>query len=203
MTCLSCLSCDDGCDESLWLLDPATRTEALERIAQGQQALIGDSSHDPAQARGLAEALGIALATEQAGNAALARAQVPKTGGLLGTELANITFGVPERAAAKDAVNRLLEADVYLASIRIQALRDPALAVARWLDQRPGGGAAVFAAEQAALDRTIAVNQAAFDADTAAILSRARLLAPVTLGALVLVATLSVGGLWLRLREYR
>ena len=190
-------------DTSLWLLDPGIRAEAQGRIAEAEQALIGDVSHDPAQARALVGALQSALATERSGDPARAVSEVPKTGGLLGTELANITFGVPERTAATEAVTRLLDADAGLRAVQTQAMRDRIAAVARWLDERPGGGAAAFAAEQAALDQTIAVNQSEFDRDTTAVLSDAGLIAPVTLGALVLVTLLSVGGLWLRLREYR
>ncbi len=190
-------------DMSLWLLDAEVRTEAQGRIAQAEQALIGDASHNPAQARALVGALRSALTTEQSGDAGRAATQVPKTGGLLGAELANITFGVPERTAASDAVYRLLDADAEVGAVQGEAVRDRAGAVARWLDERPGGGAAIFAAEQAALDQTIAVNQSAFERDTAAVLSSAGLLAPVTLAALVLVALLSLAGVWLRLREYR
>jgi hypothetical protein len=190
-------------DMSLWLLDPTVRAEAQGRIAEAEQALIGDAAHDPNRARVLVGALQLALSTEQSGDAGRALSQVPKTGGLLGTELANITYGVPERTAATDAVGRLLDADTGLRAVQAQAVRDRTVAVGHWLDDRPGGGVALFAAEQAALDQTIAINQTEFDHDTSAVLSAARLLAPVTLGALVLVALLSVGGVWLRLREYR
>ena len=189
-------------DMSLWLLDPTVRAEAQGRIAEAEQSLIGDASHDPNQARMLVGALQSALRIERGGDAAGAMSQVPKTGGLLGAELANVTFGVPERAAATDAVVRLLEADAELRTVQALAVRDRTGAVARWLDER-SGSAAVFAAEQAALDRTTAVNQAAFEQDTAAVLSGARLIAPLTLGALALAALLSVVGVWLRLREYR
>ena len=190
-------------DMSLWLLDPTVRVEAQERIAEAEQALIGDASRDPAQARAMVAGLQSALATEQSGDAARAISEVPKAGGLLGTELANITFGVQERTAATDAVTRLFDADAEVRAVQTQAIRDHSGAVARWLDERPGGSAADFAAEQAALDQTIEVNQSVFERDTAAVLSDAGLIAPVTLGTLVLVALLSVGGVWLRLREYR
>ncbi len=190
-------------DASLWLLDPAAQAEAQQRIAQSEQALLGDAGRDPAAARALTGALRTALSSEQSGNATRALTQVPKTGGLLGTELANITFGLPEREAATAAAGRVLDAGDVVRSVQAQALRDRPGAIARWLDERPGGAAPVFAAAQAALDRTIAVNQAEFDADTTAVLRSAALLAPVTLAALALTVLLSLGGVWLRLREYR
>ncbi len=186
-------------DMSLWLLDPSVRAEAQQRIAAAEQSLIGEASHDPAAQRALTAALPAALAAEQAGDPGRARAQVPATGGLLGTELANVTFGVPEREAAAAAVTGLFAADALVRSVQAQAAQDRALAVARWL----GAGAGAFAAEQAALDRCIAVNQAAFDESTAAALSQAGLIAPLTIGALAVTVLLALGGLWLRLREYR
>ena len=198
---------DIRAETSLWLLDPRVRPEAAARVEQAEQALLGAASRDPAQAGSLTRGLAAASASEQAGDAARALTQVPKTGGLLGAELANVTFGVPERSAASDAVSRLLAAESLVGSVQAQAQvpggQDTAAAVARWLDTRPGGGSFAFAALQAALDRTIAVNQSEFDRDTAAMLSEARLIAPVTVAALLLAVLLSGAGLWLRLREYR
>ena len=190
-------------DASLWLLDPAVRAEAQARIAQSEQSLIGDASHDPAQARALATGMQAADVAEREGDAARALTLVPKTGGLLGTELANITFGPPERDAATYAVDRLFAANAFVSQTMDGAQRNQPGAAAAWLDARPGGGAALFAAVQSALDRTIAVNQSEFDRDTTRILSSAALIAPVSLTALVLAVALSLGGLWLRLREYR
>jgi hypothetical protein len=190
-------------DASLWLLDPTVRAEAQGRIAEAGQVLLGGASADPIQARDLVDGMQSALAMEQRGNAKQALALVPKTGGLLGTELGNITFGVPERDAATAAVERLLAAQEVVRAVEAQALGARAAAIAHWLDGKPGGGVATFAAVQAALDRTIAVNQAEFDRDTTNMLSAAGLMAPVTLGALGLIVLLSVVGLWPRLREYR
>ncbi len=189
-------------DMSLWLLDPTIRAEAAARIGQSEQALIGAASTDTPTARALAAGMQAAMQTEQQGDAARALTQVPKTGGLLGAELSNVTFGVPEREAATAAVNHLLEAVAYVQAIQAQAVRDRAGAATNWLREAPGGGVPVFAAEQDALDRTIAVNQSEFDRDTTEILASAALIAPATLAALALVALLSAGGLWLRLREY-
>ncbi len=190
-------------DGSLWLLDPSVRMEAGARIDQSEQELIGQASTDGATARALADGMQAAMQTEQQGDAARALTQVPKTGGLLGTELANVTFGVPEREAATAAVNQLLAAAAYVRTNQAQALRDRAGAVADWLREAPGGGVPVFAAVQDALDRTIAVNQSEFDRDTMDILAGSARIAPVTLAALAVVVLLSAGGLWLRLREYR
>ena len=190
-------------DTSLWLMDPAVRTDAQARIAAGEQALIGDASHEPVVARALLGGLDAAQMAERSGFAARALDMVPKTGGLLGAELANVTFGARERDAATRSIAHLLDADDFVRLVQAQATRAPTAAVARWLSERPGGGVPTFAAVQSALDDTIAVNQSEFDRDTASILTSARLIAPVTAAGLAMVVLLSLAGLWLRLREYR
>ena len=190
-------------DMSLWLLDPAVRADAETRIAQSQQALLGPAATNATTARTLTTGLLAALQSEQEGNAARALTQVPQTAGLLGTELANITFGSPEREAATAAVTRLLTADAAVRATQANATQDRTAAVARWTDERVGGDVPLFTSVQNALDRTIAVNQAEFDRDTTAVASTAGMVAPVILGALVLTVLLALGGVWLRLREYR
>lgn len=190
-------------DTSLWLLDPAARRESEARIAQSQQALLGPVTQDPRQAEALANTLFAAVQTEKNGEAARAAAQTPKVPGLLGTELANVTYGNAEREPATAASVLLLHTGDFLGALFNQAKQDRQAATARWTSERQGGGALLFAAIQTALDRTIAVNQTEFDRGTAAILASTRLLAPVTLAALALTVMLSLGGLWLRLREYR
>jgi len=141
---------------------------------------------------------------ERVGSAGQARGLTPHPGGLLGTELENITFGAPERDAATDSVARLAGAEqVILAVTEEEQRHNHAAATGRWLGEGPDGGAGAFLALQAALDRTIAVNQAEFDRRVARSLHTAALIPWVAGAALLAAALLSMGGLWLRLREYR
>ena len=189
---------------SLWLLDPAARADAQARIDAATHALIGTDLTRPDQRRPLLEGLGRALALERDGSPSRAIAEAPHPGGLLGTELDNVTFGVAEREAATQSVALLADAEALLRAVQTQELRpDHPAAVRLWLDEDGPGGAAVFLALQAALDRTIAVNQAQFDLRITVALGRAWLIPIVICAALVATALLSAGGLWLRLREYR
>jgi len=190
-------------DMSLWLLDPSVRTQAQARMDASAHALIGVDLGQPEQLRPLREALGRSLALERSGSATNAMSETPHPGGLLGRELDNITFGVAEWEAAIDSVARLVDAAGLVRAMQAQEGRDHTLTVGRWLSERPDGGGGAFGALQAALDRTIAVNQAEFDRRVTSALGTAGLIPVVTSGALALVALLSIGGLWLRLREYR
>lgn len=180
---------------SLWLLDPAAQPTAQAAMDDAATALVAAPGQLTTQRPRLLQALTL----EQQGNAADARGATPALGGLLGAELANITFGVPEREAATLSVVRL---DQALAEIRaVQALdgRQPVFAVTRWLT----GSAAIFAGLQQALDKAIAVNQGEFDRRAGAALMAATTL-PWAVALLVLaIIPLNLGGLWLRLREYR
>jgi hypothetical protein len=192
-------------DMSLWLLDPAARPAAQARMDAAAHALIGTDLAVPEQTRPLFAALQHALALEQDGDVAGALAAAPHPGGLLGTELDNVTYGVPERDAATQSVARLAEAEGIVRTVQTQEQQRQgrSLAVSHWLDDRPGGGAAAFAAVQAALDRTLKVNQDEFDRHVASALGNVALIPFVAGGAMALTALLAVAGLWLRLREYR
>jgi hypothetical protein len=197
-------------DLSLWLLDAAARPAAAERIAAALHALIATDIARPEQTRPLLKTLQDLLVMEQHGEAAAAMAATPHVGGFLGAELENVTFGVPEREGATQSIARLIDAMGVARAIQRQALagehgtgNGQFAAVARWLDETGGGGRAAFDAEQAALDRTIAVNQGEFDRDVTAALATAAVIPFVTCGALALAALLAVAGLWPRLREYR
>ena len=193
-------------DMSLWLLDPAARPAAQARIDAAAHALIGTDLASPAQTQPLLAALQWALTLERSRLPAKALAEAPHPGGLLGAELANVTFGVPEREAATQSVARLVDAMAVARAVRAQEQdqrQSHFWAVHKWLDERPGGGGGAFAAVQEALDRTIAVNQGAFDSHVASALRTVALMPFVACAALALTALLAVAGLWLRLREYR
>ena len=191
-------------DGSMWLLDPTTRGEAQARLDADMRELAGTDIDRPDQVRALVLALDGAAALERAGDMARARAATPQVGGLLGAELGNITFGSRERDAVTQAVAALAAAEAALRDAQAwEAAGDHLVTAWRWLSTAPDGGGAAFAAVQDALDRTIAANQDAFDRHISAALANARAMPFIGCGVLALVAMLSVGGLWLRLREYR
>ncbi len=162
---------------SLWLLDKLAREEAQADMNQAALALTG---------------------------APMARIDTSaRIGGLLGQELGNITFGEAEREAAIASVARLADAAAAIRAAQALEPRDHTSAVATWLSARPGGGAAAFAGLQSALDRTIGVNQDAFDRRVTTALHGAGLMPWVSSVALAVVALFSTAGLWRRLRDYR
>lgn len=199
-----------------WTADAGLSTRIDAQVAhytgQGEasvHALVGTDLGDDGRLRELRGQMAQALSAERAGQAGQALAAAPHLGGLLGTELDNVTFGMAERQAATDSFDRLLDARALMRAVQAQAAqeeqrsRSHATAAQRWLSASPGGGAAVFETLQGALDRTIGVNQSEFDRRVGSALGTARLMPFVTVGALVLTVLLATGGLWQRLREYR
>ena len=162
---------------SLWLLDPLAKPEAQADMDIAAQALVG---------------------------VPVAQIGIKRDyGGLLGQELGNITFGEAEKEAAVASVVTLTDAAGTIRTAQAREPQDHTGAVAAWLATGSGGGAAAFAALQRALDRTIAVNQDAFDRRVTSALDRTRLMPWVSSVALAVVALLSASGLWRRLREFR
>jgi hypothetical protein len=193
-------------DMSLWLLDPGARADRRIRMEAAVKALVGGDINlaKPASTYPILAALQEALTLEENGQPKRALAAAPQLGGLLGAELGNVTYGVAERSAATDSVERLIDAETVARWVQGQeASQDHSGAIRRWLEDGPHGGSVAFAKVQEAIDRTIAVNQTEFDRHVAAALARAALIPFVTVGAMALAALLAVAGLWLRLREYR
>ena len=196
-------------DMSMWLLDPAARAASQARMEASERALVATDLGDERRLRELQGQMAQALSAERAGQAGQARAAAPHLGGLLGTELDNVTFGAAERQPATDSFDRLLDARALIRAVQAQAAqeeqrsRSHAMAAQRWLSAAPGGGTAAFEALQGTLDRTVEVNQSEFDRRVGSALGTARLMPFVTVGALVLTVLLAMGGLWQRLREYR
>ena len=186
-------------DLSLWLLDPTTRQAVSDGIDAQARTLLNVQWRDGPTRAKLLQALGAAQDDERRGRPAAARAELPEIGGLLGRELDNITFGAAERDPASDAARSLL--DLMQAADRVRALGTPNQMV-QAVQVRETDGAAALVALQAALDRTVAVNQAQFDAR----IGRAQRLAtwtPVVVCAgLALAGLLTAAGLWPRYREY-
>lgn len=185
---------------SLWLLDPTARPEAQGSIDAARLALLATDLTNPSQLLPLRTGLQTAQRLEQQGKPAEALAAAPHLAGLLGDEMANVTFGAPERDAATDSIARLANAEALVRSVQAQEQAGRrAFVVARWLNE----GARAFAALQAAIDRTIAINQSEFDRRVASALGTAHQMPWVISAALALSTLLAAGGLWLRLREYR
>ena len=185
---------------SLWLLDPTARPEAQGSIDAARLALLATDLTNPSQLLPLRTGLQTAQRLEQQGKPAEALAAAPHLTGLLGDEMANVTFGAPERDAATDSIARLANAEALVRSVQAQEQAGRrAFVVARWLNE----GARAFAALQAAIDRTIAINQSEFDRRVASALGTAHQMPWVISAALALSTLLAAGGLWLRLREYR
>ena len=139
-------------EQSLWLLDPAVRAEAQAQVIEGMRQLLGPAGVVSEQDR-----VRLVAARSELGMTP------PGVKGLLGTELGNVTFGISEQEAAVDSVLRLVETQGVIAAVQGMEPGAHAQAVGRWLSARPGGGAAVFDAVIEAIDRTIKVNQVAFD----------------------------------------
>ena len=188
---------------SLWLLDPAMHGVAEAEIQGAERGLFSIDLTATEPAREVRESLGAALQLESQSHPAQALAAQLHAGGSLGVELANITYAMPERIAATDSITALawVEALVQLTQKRDQA-GQRTLDVTEWLSQQPSGGAAAFATLQEAIDRTLTVNQQQFDFQVAASLRTAERV-PLVTAMVLLAAGLALGGLWLRLREYR
>ncbi len=186
-------------DLSLWLLDSAPRQAVSDGVDARARTLLDVQWRDGTTRAKLLQALAAAQADERQGRPAAARAELPELGGLLGKELNNITFGAAERDPASDAVRSLL--DLMQVADRVRTLGTPNQMV-QAVQIRETEGAAALAGLQSALDRTVAVNQAQFDAR----IGRAQRLAtwtPVVVCAgLALAGLLTAAGLWPRYREY-
>ena len=185
-------------DLSYWLLDPATRAAQSAALDAHARALLGLDARNRAAAQFLAS-LATAQQLERDGRAAAALASVPPVDGLLGKELANVTFGVAERDPASDAVRDTL--GLVAAADRMRALDAPDQFEAA-VRVRDTEAAPALAALQEALDRTIAVNQVEFDAHVAQAGRWIGWTPPVLGAGLALAALLAAAGLWPRYREY-
>ncbi len=135
--------------------------------------------------------------------AAAAMARQARIEGLLGDELANITF-VGERAAAEATLKAWL---AYLDfDDRLRALERAgrtADAVALDIGNGPGQSNGAFARFVDAIDRTLAINQAAFDAAIVASEGEVHAMVYAAILAVWLLASVACwAGLHVRLKEY-
>jgi hypothetical protein len=191
-------------ERAMWLLDPATRTQNEARFTASARALLAVDPSDVKATGDMIDALNRALAIERAGRPADALATTPKLGGLLGDELANITFGVAERQPATDSVVALLnylEIDREIRRLELSHTHERAVILAN--SERSGGSVAAFDTLDGALDRTIAVNESEFrrrTGDAIALLGWLPWATCLTLAAALLLAG---AGIWQRWREYR
>ncbi len=192
-------------DLSYWLLDPITRQAQSAALDAHVRALLDVDRKDRlAMSREqlilqLRANLDTAQSLEQRGRTEAARAALPATSGLLGKELANITFGAAERGPATDAVRSLLDFVHAAERVRLLGAQDQMVQAVR---VRNTDGVATLAGLQGALDRTIAVNQAQFDARIGQAQRLAGSTPAVVCAGLALIGLLTAAGLWPRYREY-
>ncbi len=183
-------------DLSYWLLDPAARRAASDALNARMDELLVTGSLDRSRLRANLDA---AQRLERDGHPVQAREALPAMSGLLGKELANVTFGAAERDPASDTVRFLL--DFVQAANRVRSLDAPENRV-RAVLARDTEAVPALAGLQSALDRTVAVNQVEFDAR----IGRAQRLATwtpiVVCAGLALIGLLTAAGLWPRYREY-
>lgn len=186
-------------DLSLWLLDPATRQAVSDSIDARARTLLDVGWRDGAAMLRLRSGLAAAQRLEQQGQPGQAREALPAMGGLLGKELANVTFGAAERDPASLAVLSLL--DFLRVADRVRSLPAPAQSNEA-VRVREAEGAVALGGLVQALDRTIAVNQAQFDLRVGRATRQAALVPVAVCGGLVLAVLLAAAGLWQRYREY-
>jgi hypothetical protein len=191
-------------ERAMWLLDPAGRPVTEVAFAASAAMLLGLDTADPKATGAVLDALTDALDAERAGHPAEALARTPKLRGLLGDELANITFGLAERQPATEAVIALLNyLQVDRDIRRLERANRHFEAVALATDHRADGGVAAFDALDTQLDRTIEVNQREFDRRTNEAVAMMGWLPWAVCGALALTVALAAAGVWQRWREYR
>lgn len=184
---------------SLWLLDPATRPAASKALDTQAWVLLDLDWRNQAETARFLAALQEGQERERRGQPAAALAAVPAKGGLLGKELANVTFGPAERDPASDSVRSLL------AALRVADLvrdRGAPGQMTEALQLRERDGAPALAGLDGALDRTIAVNQAEFDRQVGEATRLGTWVPPAVCAVLALAGLLAAAGLWQRYREY-
>lgn len=186
-------------DLSLWLLDPGTRQAASGDIDARERMLLEVERRDVGTMTRLRNGLAASQRFEQQGQPGQARAELPPMPGLLGKELANITFGAAERDAASLAVRAFLA--FMEAADKIRSLPSPNQ-LNEALQVRNAEGAPALGRLMQALDDTITVNQAQFDLRIGRAERVAGWTPAVVCGGLALAGLLAAAGLWQRHREY-
>ena len=186
-------------DLSLWLLDPAGRPGASQSFDTEARALLDLDWRDAAAVSRYVDELEAAQGLERRGEAAQALAAVPAKAGLLGKEVANVTFGTAERDPATGAVRNLL-AFLQVAD-RVRKLTSPGQMMEA-VQLREGPGALALGKLTDALDAVIGVNQAQFDLDIRKARHLVGLTPALACGALLATVLLAAAGLWQRYREY-
>lgn len=186
-------------DLSLWLLDPAGRPGASQSFDTEARALLDLDWRDAAAVSRYVGELEAAQGLERRGEAAQALAAVPAKAGLLGKEVANVTFGTAERDPATGAVRNLL-AFLQVAD-RVRKLTSPGQMMEA-VQLREGPGALALGKLTDALDATIGVNQAQFDLDIRKARHLVGLTPALACGAVLAAVLLAAAGLWQRYREY-
>lgn len=193
-------------DESLWLMDIDGGRSVSERSFAASAKMVFDTTdplhaHLAPQFKSLAAS---AMEQERAGNPAEAQRRTPQFDGLLGKAISNITFGINERQAATDSVNAFIDYMAIDKTIRdLERQGKHRAAIDLCVGNAEGQSNWAFSRLIAAVDRTIAENEAPFEAQISKA-SRMLRWMPWAMGVgLGLIVLLSAVGAWLRIKDYR
>jgi len=129
---------------------------------------------------------------------------LPRIPGILGGELQRFANSRTEWKSAYEAVSyllRYLEIDRRIRTVALEDSRDKAVQLS--IGGGEGGANWAFSRMDAALDRMIAAENAAFDNRIAAATWNLATLPPLSVAVLVFAVLFSGWGLWQRYREYR
>jgi CHASE3 domain sensor protein len=175
---------DANADESLYLLGPATRAQ-YDASFRAKAKTLADVDITPAVV------------------AAAASGAKPTFPGSLGVELRNITF-VGEQAAATETLSdwgKYLVLDTQIRALETSGQHSQAIALCT--GAAPGQSDYAFSQFDAALGKTLGINQDQFDQTVAKTFSGLRPLPAFAAASVLLMIVLTWLGLAPRLREYQ
>jgi hypothetical protein len=188
--------------------DSARRLIDIAHVADFPGAMVETGAFtDPIDHAALDAARASLSAAEKfraAGNYEEAARATPVIPGLLGDELRRFGSGLSDRQPAYEAISallRYLEIDRQIRTTALGESRDKAVQLSIGGDE--GSGSWAFSQMDAALDRMISTDNAAFDSRYGAATANFATLMPLLAGVLAFTIGLSGWGMWLRYREYR
>jgi hypothetical protein len=188
--------------------DSAQQLIDVANVAQYPASIVeGQSFTDPVDRAALDAAragLDAAAKLREAGRFDEAAKVAPQIRGIMGAELQHFAAAGTEWKAAYEAASyllRYLDIDRRIRDTALTESRDKAVQLS--IGGGEDGATWAFSRMDAALDRMIALDNAAFDSRFGAMMQNLATLPPVLATVLVFTALLSGWGAWLRYREYR
>jgi hypothetical protein len=188
--------------------DAAQQLIDVANVAQYPAAIVeGHSFADPVDHAALdavRAGLDEAAKLREAGRFDEAAKLAPEIHGILGTELQHFAAAETEWKAAYEAAAyllRYLEIDRRIRDTALTDSRDKAVQLS--IGGGEDGATWAFSRMDAALDRMIAIDNAAFDSRFGTMMQNLATLPPILGTVLILTALLSGWGAWQRYREYR